>query len=80
MKKLLLIILMCALTLLFCGCAVNCAVNEGTFPQLRICRSNWHADHIYIPLRDNHNFNIQHLYDEVETENGYDIIIHITNK
>ena len=76
MKKLLLIILMCALTLLFCGCATN----EDNFPQLRICPSGWHADNIYIPLRDDHNFNIQHLYEEVETENGYDIIIHIINK
>ena len=73
MKKLLLIILMCALTLLFCGCATN----EDNFPQLRVCRSNWHADNIYISLRDSHNFNIQHLYDEVETENGYDIIVHV---
>ena len=73
MKKLLLIILMCALTLLFCGCATN----EDKFPQLRVCRTGWRADNIYIPLRDSHSFNIQHLYEEVETENGYDIVIHI---
>ena len=74
MKKLLLIILMCALTLLFCGCV---ATNEDKFPQLRVCRSEWRADNLYIPLRDDHNFNIQHLYEEVETEDGYDIVIHV---
>ena len=73
MKKLLLIILMCALTLLFCGCATN----VDNFPQLRVCRSDWRADTIYIALRDGHNFDIHHLYDEVETENGYDIVVHI---
>ena len=73
MKKLLLIILMCALTLLFCGCAAN----EDNFPQLRVCRSKWRADNIYIPLRDSHNFNIQHLYDEIKTKDGYDIVIHV---
>jgi len=67
---------MCALTLLFCGCTIG-ATDEDKFPQLRVCRSEWRADNIYIPLRDNHNFNIQHLYEEVETENGYDIVIHI---
>lgn len=75
MKKLLLIILICALTLFFCGCTA--ATNEGKFPQLRIAPSNNYVDNIYIPLRDSHNFNIQHLYEEVETENGYDIIVHI---
>ena len=73
MKKLLLVILMCALTLLFCGCATN----ENSFPQLQICRSNVRRDTIYIPLRDSHNFNIHHLYDEVETEDGYDIVVHV---
>jgi len=67
---------MCALTLLFCGCTIG-ATDEDKFPQLRVCRSEWRADNIYIPLRDNHNFNIQHLYEEVETEDGYDIIVHI---
>lgn len=73
MKKLLLIILMCALTLLFCGCATN----ENKFPQLRLIPTGITADNLYIPLRDDHNFNIQHLYNEVETENGYDIVVHI---
>ena len=74
MKKIICIILLIALSFILCGCG---SINEDKFPQLKFCRSNWRADNIYIALRDGHNFNIQHLYEEVETENGYDIIVHV---
>lgn len=74
MKKILCIILFIITLFSLCGCAIN----EDKFPRLEIARSNVRADTIYIALRDNHNFSINHLYDEVETENGYDIVIHIT--
>lgn len=73
MKKFLCIILL--ITILFSLC--SCAINEDRIPRLEIIRSNMRADTIYIALRDNHNFSINHLYDEVDTENGYDIIVHI---
>lgn len=73
MKKIICIILLIVLSFIFCGCSIN----EDKFPQLEICRSEWRADSIHIALRDNYNFNIQHLYEEVETKDGYDIIIHI---
>lgn len=74
MKRIICIILFIILSFILCGCG---GIDEDKFPQLEICRSEWRADSIHIALRDDHNFNIQHLYDEVETENGYDIIIHI---
>ena len=73
MKRIICIILLIALSFILCGCSEN----EDKFPQLRICRTGWRADNIYIALRDGHNFNIQRLYEEVETENGYDIIVHV---
>lgn len=73
MKKILCIVLF--IIVLFSLC--SCAINEDRFPRLEIDRSDIRADTIYIALRDNHNFSIKHLYDEVDTENGYDIVVHI---
>ena len=73
MKKVLCIILFIITLFSLCGCAIN----EEKIPRLEIYRSIWRADKIYIALRDNHNFQINHLYDEVDTEDGYDIIIHV---
>ena len=74
MKRIICIILLIALSFILCGCS---CINEDKFPQLRICRSKNRVDNIYIALRDDYNFDIQHLYDEVETENGYDIVVHV---
>jgi len=74
MKRIICIILLIALSFILCSCG---SINEDKFPQLEICRSGWRADSIHIALRDDHNFNIQHLYEEVETENGYDIVVHV---
>lgn len=74
MKRIICIILLITLSFIFCGC---CSINEDKFPQLEICRSNYRADSVYVALRDGYNFNIQHLYDEVETEDGYDIVVHV---
>lgn len=73
MKRIICIILFIALSFILCGCSIN----EDKFPQLEICRSGWRADSIHIALRDDYIFDIQHLYEEVETENGYDIIVHV---
>jgi len=72
MKRIICIILLIILSFILCGCS-----DANKFPQLKICRSTWRADTIHVALRDGHNFNIHHLYDEVETENGYDIVVHI---
>ena len=70
--------IICAILLMVTICSfAGCAINEDRFPRLEIDRSDVRWDTIYIPLRDNHNFSIKHLYDEVETENGYDIVIHV---
>lgn len=74
MKKVLIFILIFCLLFALTGCG---KINEDKFPQLKICRSGWRADNIYVALRDGHNFDIQHLYEEVETENGYDIVVHV---
>ena len=73
MKKILCIVLFIVALFSLCGCAIN----EDRIPRLEIVRSDIRMDTIYIALRDNYNFSINHLYDEVDTENGYDIIVHI---
>jgi len=72
-KRAFLIILFCIIITITCSCATN----ENTYPQLNIAPTLWHADSIYLPLRANHQFAINHLYDEVETDQGYDIIVHV---
>ena len=72
-KRAFLIILLCTIIAITCSCATN----EDTYPQLHIAPTTWRADSIYLPLRANHQFAINHLYDEVETDQGYDIIVHI---
>ena len=74
MKKIIAAILLMVMICALAGCS---ATNKYTFPRVRIEQSIYYSDDIYIPLRTNHTFIINHLYDEVETENGYDIIIHI---
>lgn len=66
--------LLIALSFILCGCY---GINADKVPRLELVRTGVNADTIYIALRDGHNFDIQHLYEEVETENGYDIVVHI---
>ena len=77
MKRIICIILLIVLSFILCGCY---GTNADKVPRLELVRTGVNADTIYIALRDGYNFDIQHLYDEVEIENGYDIIIHIINK
>lgn len=74
MTRIFCIILLIILSFTLCGCY---GTDSDKIPRLELVRTINNIDNIYIALRDNHNFNIQHLYEEVETEDGYDIIIHI---
>ena len=75
-KRIYLVILFCISIMMLCSCDWL-GKNADKFPQLHIAPTSWRADGIYIPLRENHQFAINYLYDEVETDQGYDIIIHI---
>ena len=75
-KRIYLVILLCISIMMLCSCDWL-GENADIFPQLCIAPTVWRADSVYIPLRENHQFAINYLYDEVETDQGYDIIIHI---
>ena len=70
MKKSILIGILAAALLLLSGCG-----NFNKVPRLEIIRSSWRYDNIVIALRDNHKF-AEDAYTIMDTENGYDIIIH----
>lgn len=77
-KRISLILLLCIIVIVICSCDSDfMGKNYDTYPQLEIAPTCWRADCIYLPLRPNHQFIINHLYDEVETDQGYDIVVHI---
>lgn len=59
-----LIIMMCS------GCG-----NSDKFPRVDILPSHWRFDNFYVPLREGYQF-CEVPYGIVETNNGYDIVIH----
>lgn len=70
MKKGILIGILAAALLLLSGCGIS-----GKVPRLEIIRSAWRFDNIVIALRDKYKI-AEDAYTTVDTENGYDIIIH----
>lgn len=70
MKKGILIGILAAALLLLSSCG-----DFDKVPRLEIVRSGWRYDSIVIALRDKHKF-AEDIYTTVDTENGYDIIIH----
>lgn len=70
MKKVALIGILAAALLLLSGCG-----DFGKVPRLEIVRSAWRYDNVVIALRDKYKF-AEDVYTIVDTENGYDIIIH----
>ena len=72
MKKFLAILLI-LISVLLCGCTSN----KKSYPCVTLERDNYYSNDTHIDLRQHHTFNEHHLWDEKETEIGYDIIIHI---
>lgn len=70
MKKAVLIGILAAALLLLSGCG-----DFNKVPRLEVIRSGWRYDNIIIALRDDHKF-AEDIYTTIDTENGYDIIIH----
>ena len=78
MKKLFIIILI-LICLLLQGCSQADKMRE-TYPHITLEISAYYADDVYIPIPQGYTFNSKNYYDEVETEDGYDIIIHLIGK
>ena len=74
MKKLIIILF---LICLICGGCSNAAKMHDTYPHITLESSAFYADNVYIPVPQGYTFNPKNYYDEVETEEGYDIIIHL---
>ena len=70
MKKGILIGVLAAALLLLSGCG-----DFSKVPRIEILRNSWRYDNIIIALRDNYKL-AEDVYTIVNTENGYDIIIH----
>ena len=74
MKKLILILFL--ICLVCSGCS-NAAKMHDTYPHITLESSAFYADDVYISVPQGYTFNPKNYYDEVETEQGHDIIIHL---
>lgn len=77
MKKLIIIITLFLICLICGGCGSNSTKMRDTYPHITLESSAYYADDIYIPVSQEYTFNPQNYYNEIETEEGYDIIIHL---
>lgn len=71
MKKVSLIALLAAASLLLSGCG-----RVDKYPQVKLLPTNWLFDQVVLPLKDGYDFAMD-MYSIVETEHGYDIVVHI---
>lgn len=78
MKKLIIIITLFLICLICGGCSIsNSTKMRDTYPHITLESSVYYADDVYIPVSQEYTFNPQNYYNEIETEEGYDIIIHL---
>ena len=73
MKKLI-ILIFASLLLLLTGCT---SVN---FPRLAYQPTIWRMDNDYIPLQEGYTLNDGYRYDIIETEDGYDLVLHFVEE
>ena len=76
MKKLLAVIL--SLSILLCGCEVSKDDRIQGYPKIEYQNSQWEYDYqnMYIPVPDGYILNQGNAYEVVETNDGYNIILH----
>lgn len=74
MKRLIIAVLF---LLAICGCEEQHSSNQ--FPRLLYQHSGWSASR-EITLGDGYILNEGHLYDMIETENGYDLVLHFVKE
>lgn len=78
MKKLIIIITLFLICLICGGCGIsNSTKMRDTYPHITLESSAYYADDVYIPVSQEYTFNPQNYYNEIKTEEGYDIIIHL---
>ena len=68
-KSVKLTLLFTIIVLLCSGCARKILLkDDSSFPDLTI------------QVRENYNYNPMNYYDEIETENGYDVVVHLVKE
>lgn len=77
MKRL--IALMLVLMLLLCGCEVDKDERDDGYPKIDYQNSQWEYDraNMHIQIPEGYVLNQGHAYEIVETEDGYNIILHM---
>lgn len=50
------------------------------FPRLVYQPTEWKTDNKYIPLQDGYILNDGYRYDIIETEDGYDLVLHFVEE
>ena len=74
MKKLIIILFL--ICLICAGCSNSTKIRD-TYPHITLESSAFYSDDVYIPVSQGYIFNPQNYYNEIKTEEGYDIIIHL---
>lgn len=72
--KRLIILIFASLLLLLTGCT---SVN---FPRLVYQPTIWRMDNDYIPLQEGYILDDGYRYDIIETEDGYDLVLHFVEE
>lgn len=76
MKKLIIILFLICLICGGCSSSNSTKMRE-TYPHITLESSAFYSDDVYIPVPQGYTFNVKNYYDEIKTEEGYDIIIHL---
>lgn len=65
---------------IFVGLLLLTGCTGVNFPRLVYQPTEWAADNGYIPLRDGYILNDGYRYDIIETEDGYDLVLHFVEE
>lgn len=65
---------------IFAGLLLLTGCTSVNFPRLAYQPTIWKTDNSYIPLQEGYILNDGYRYDIIETEDGYDLVLHFVEE
>ena len=65
---------------IFTGLLLLTGCTSVNFPRLAYQPTIWRMDNDYIPLQEGYTLNDGYRYDIIETEDGYDLVLHFVEE